>query len=143
MIRLTRQYRFAASHRLHSDRLSEAGNRAVYGKCNNPFGHGHDYVLQVTANGPVSEQTGLTLRLADLDTLVESAVLVDVRDRNLNDLADFQHLVPTTENLAAVAELRLRARWRGAFPGEWPQLVGVRILETRRNTFETSLIRSQ
>ena len=143
MIRVTRQYKFAASHRLHSDTLSEAENQVVYGKCNNPFGHGHDYVVQVTARGPVDAESGLALSQPRLDALVESALLADVRDRNLNDLADFRHLVPTTENLAIVAEQRLRARWIEAFPGPFPELVGVRILETRRNSFETDRLRKQ
>jgi 6-pyruvoyltetrahydropterin/6-carboxytetrahydropterin synthase len=53
-MRVTRRYRFAASHRLHSDGFSENENRELYGKCSNPFGHGHDYVLDVTASGPVN-----------------------------------------------------------------------------------------
>ena len=58
MIRITRVYRFSASHRLHSPALSDAANCDIYGKCNNPYGHGHDYILEVTAEGPLDERTG-------------------------------------------------------------------------------------
>jgi 6-pyruvoyltetrahydropterin/6-carboxytetrahydropterin synthase len=139
MIRLTRQYKFAASHRLHSDALSETENQRVYGKCNNPYGHGHDYVLQVVARGPVDSETGLLLNLDRLDEFVGWSLLSELRNRNLNDLAEFQMLVPTTENLTVLAERRLRASWPAAFP----ELVGVRILETARNSFESSRVRNE
>ena len=64
-MRLTRRYRFAASHRLHSPRLPDEANREVYGKCNNPYGHGHNYVLEVSVNGPVDETTGLITSARD------------------------------------------------------------------------------
>ena len=137
MVRLTRQYKFAASHRLHSDSLDEETNQRIYGKCNNPYGHGHDYVLQVRAAGAVDEETGLLLNLERLDGLVKDNVLSKVRDRNLNDLAMFERLVPTTENLASEIERRLREAW----PADWPALEGVRIQETRRNIFETKGMR--
>ena len=142
MIRLTRQYEFSASHRLHSDALSEAGNQRIYGKCNNPYGHGHDYVLQVVTRGPVDPETGLLLNLDRLDALVGRVLLGDFRNRNLNDLEDFRALVPTTENLTAVAEGRLRASWPEAYPGLPVELVGVRVLETARNSFESSRVRN-
>ena len=112
MIRLTRQYKFAASHRLHAAALSEEENQRVYGKCNNPYGHGHDYVLQVVLSGAVHPETGLLVHLGQLDVFVDRAVLASMRNNNLNDLPDFQTLVPTTENLTAVAERHLRARWQ-------------------------------
>ena len=138
MIRLTRQYKFTASHRLHSDALSEQENQRVYGKCNNPFGHGHDYVLQVVARGPADPGTGLLLNLDRLDDLVGRVLLRDFQNRNLNDLDAFKTLVPTTENLALVAERQLRNGWPGVFTGSPVELVGVRILETARNSFESS-----
>ena len=101
--KFTRRYRFCASHRLHSEQLTEADNRTVYGKCNNPFGHGHDYVLDVTVAGPTDPATGLLLRTADLDQLVNSEILTVFSYRNLNqDVAEFSRLVPTTENVALV-----------------------------------------
>ena len=72
---LTRRYIFSASHRLHSDELSEAENRATYGKCNNPYGHGHNYALEVTVSGQVDPQTGMVCNLVDLDDAVRREVL--------------------------------------------------------------------
>lgn len=141
MVNVTRQYRFSASHRLHSPQLSEDENWQVYGKCNNPYGHGHDYVVQVQVSGPVDEETGLALPVEALDGVMEQLVLKDVANGNLNDLPAFAKVVPTTEMLAIEVDRRLRAGWRAVFPGEWPQLDGVRILETRRNVFETIGVR--
>lgn len=141
MVKVTRQYRFPASHRLHSSQLTAEENREVYGKCNNPFGHGHDYVLQVQVSGPVDRVTGLAVSVDALDVLVESRVLHLVANANLNDLPEFAAAVPTTEILAAEVDRWLRAGWADSFPGEWPQLDGVRILETQRNVFETIGVR--
>ncbi len=140
MIRLTRRYRFSASHRLHANRLSDLENRAVYGKCNNPFGHGHDYVLEVSVRGPLDEKTGRVADLAALDRLVHREVVGAFDHGNLNlDVPEFAGVVPTTENLVAVVERRLRRHWPAAFPGDWPRLDRIRIQETRRNTFEARL----
>ena len=84
MIRLTRRYRFSASHRLHADGISEAENRALYGKCNNPHGHGHDYVLDVSLRGRVDGETGRVADVAALDRLVRERVLEAFDQRNLN-----------------------------------------------------------
>ena len=102
MTTVTRVYRFAASHRLHSPLLTEAENDRVYGKCNNPYGHGHDYVLQVSVSGVVAE-TGVLCNVEALDGLVEEKILRYVRDRNLNDWDEFSVSVPTTENLAVAS----------------------------------------
>ena len=140
MMRLTRQYRFSASHRLHSRQLSEAENQEIFGKCNNPYGHGHDYVLRVTVSGAPDLDTGLLVRVGALDALVEEKVLRYTRDRNLNDWEVFADTgtVPTTENLAAAVTARLSDAWTGAFPAG-PRLNAVTILETRRNTVETRI----
>jgi 6-pyruvoyltetrahydropterin/6-carboxytetrahydropterin synthase len=138
VIRVTRRYRFPASHRLHTPALSEEANRELYGKCNNPFGHGHDYVLEVTARGPVEAESGLAVRVGALDGLVEKRVLNEFRMSYLNDCESFAGgRVPTTENLASEIINRLKEGWGEAFDGEWPVLEKVRIRETRRNTFET------
>ncbi|MBK5293810.1 MAG: 6-carboxytetrahydropterin synthase [Acidobacteriia bacterium] len=140
MMRLTRRYRFSASHRLHSPVLTEEANQQLYGKCNNPYGHGHDYVLEVTARGPVDQETGLLMRAEVLDTLVERGVLSHFRQSNLNDAAAFQgNCVPTTENLVREIERRLKAGWPAAFAGPWPVLDRVRIQETKRNVFQTTV----
>jgi 6-pyruvoyltetrahydropterin/6-carboxytetrahydropterin synthase len=136
-MRVTRRYRFAASHRLHSDGFSENENRELYGKCSNPFGHGHDYVLDVTASGPVNAASGQVVHVPTLDRLVTEQVLKDFDHRYMNaDLNEFQTLVPTSENIIRVIEDRLTARWTAVFPGEWPRLEGIRLRETKRNVFE-------
>jgi len=137
VVKVTRQYRFSASHRLHSPQLSEDENWQVYGKCNNPYGHGHDYVVQVQVSGVVDEDSGLALPVEALDGMMERLVLRDVSNGNLNDLPAFAEVVPTTEMLAIEVDRRLRAGWSAVFPEAWPQLDGVRILETKRNVFET------
>src|SRR3982075_2296093 len=84
-IELGRRYHFSASHRLHSAHLSEEENCRVFGKCNNPFGHGHNYVLEVNVSGKVDPETGMIVNLADLDGFVESAVLRLLDHKSLNE----------------------------------------------------------
>jgi 6-pyruvoyltetrahydropterin/6-carboxytetrahydropterin synthase len=134
-MRVTRLYRFAASHRLHAASLSETENVELYGKCNNPFGHGHNYVLHVTVAGEVDNRTGRVVDIGTLDRYVQERLLdaLDHCDMN-NDLADFQSVVPTTENLAVAIERRLRDGWNGMF-GQ-ASLHRLVIEETPRNTFE-------
>jgi 6-pyruvoyltetrahydropterin/6-carboxytetrahydropterin synthase len=136
-MRVTRRYRFAASHRLHSAAFSEDENRDLYGKCSNPYGHGHDYVLDVTAAGPVDASSGQVVHVPTLDRLVSEQVLRDFDYRYFNaDVAEFKNSVPTSENIIRVIEDRLNARWAEVFPGEWPRLEGIRLRETKRNVFE-------
>lgn len=137
MIRVTRLYRFAASHRLHNGALSEEQNRVLYGKCNNPYGHGHNYVLEVQVRGPIDPSTGRGVAPAALDQLVRSEVLEPFDHRNLNtEVAAFAEVVPTTENIAVEVRRRLALKWRETFPRGWPVLDSVRIAETARNLFE-------
>jgi 6-pyruvoyltetrahydropterin/6-carboxytetrahydropterin synthase len=139
LIRLTRRYRFSSSHRLESRALSDAGNRALYGKCNNPHGHGHDYVLEVSLRGPLDAATGRAADWKALDALVRAEVLDAFDHRNLNaEVAVFEHVVPTTENLALEIRRRLEGNWAASFPGMWPRLERIRIEETKRNRFELS-----
>ena len=136
-MRVTRRYRFVASHRLHAAALSEEENRELYGKCSNPYGHGHDYVLDVTAEGPVDAASGQVVHIPTLDRLVSETVLKDLDHRYLNaEIDEFKKLVPTSENIIRVIEDRLTAGWREAFPGKWPWLEGIRLRETKRNAFE-------
>src|SRR5450755_1867945 len=79
---LTRRYMFSASHRLHSDQMSEEENRATYGKCNNPYGHGHNYMVEVTVSGAVDDHTGMVCNLADLDSFVRAEILERYDHRN-------------------------------------------------------------
>jgi 6-pyruvoyltetrahydropterin/6-carboxytetrahydropterin synthase len=136
-MRVTRRYRFAASHRLHSAVFTEEQNRDLYGKCSNPYGHGHDYVLDVTAVGPINPESGQVVHIPTLDRLVSDQVLRDFDHRYLNaDLSEFKTLVPTSENIIRVIEDRLAACWPAAFPGPGPRLEGIRLRETKRNSFE-------
>jgi len=135
MIELTRGYRFSASHRLHAPSLSEEENRELYGKCNNPFGHGHNYLLEVTARGPVNQETGTLLPVSSMDALVRQCVLSDFDMSNLNDSPAFSGArVPTTEILVEEIDRRLRQRWAEAFPGGGPWLHRVRVRETHNNS---------
>lgn len=134
MINLTRAYHFSASHRLHSPQLSEAENEHVYGKCNHPFGHGHNYRLEITAAGTVAPETGTLISLERLDQLVESRVLRLFSHRNMNaDIPQFATLVPTTENVAVVVADLLKANWP---PDISARLHRVRVEETGRNAFD-------
>ena len=138
MIRLTRRYRFSASHRLHSAKLSDEENRALYGKCDNPYGHGHDFVLEVRVKGEVDPATGLVVDQRALDDLVQSAVLRDFHMKYLNtQVPAFAQVVPTSENVALEARRRLCGAWRETFGGRGPTLDAVRVLETAKNEFET------
>jgi 6-pyruvoyltetrahydropterin/6-carboxytetrahydropterin synthase len=139
-VTLTRRYRFSASHRLHSSALDEETNREVYGKCNNPYGHGHDYVLDVSVRGPLDESTGRIVDLDSLDSLVNEQVLDAFEHRNLNyEVAAFAGSVPTTENVAVEIGRRLRGAWPSVFAGSRSELDKIKIYETRRNIFELSL----
>ena len=137
MFRVTRRYAFSASHRLHSPQLGDEENRRIYGKCNNPYGHGHNYLIDVSARGPADSATGLAVNVAALDDLVRREILQPFGHSNLNTDTDaFQDVVPTSENLAVEICRRLKRHWSAAFPGEWPKLEKIRIAETERNIFE-------
>ena len=136
MLRVARRYRFSASHRLHSAQLSPEQNSEIYGKCNNPYGHGHDYELEVIARGEADAQTGLLLKIADLDALVRDAVLNDFHLADMNrQIPAFRETPPTTENVAREVERRIAGAWPRVFPPS-ARLDGIRILETKRNHVE-------
>jgi len=100
MVHLTRRYRISAAHRLHNETLSPEENARLYGKCNNPRGHGHDYALEVTVAGEVNPRTGMVMDIGLLDRLVEREVLDRFDHKHLNlDVDNFREQVPTTENL--------------------------------------------
>jgi 6-pyruvoyltetrahydropterin/6-carboxytetrahydropterin synthase len=129
-ISLTRRYKFAASHRLHSPQLNEEANQRMYGKCNNPYGHGHNYSLEVTVTGPVDASTGMIANLGELDPFVQREVIEAFDYKYLNeDVAEFRSLVPTTENVCREIYRRLKS-----FPAA--RLERVRIEETSKNSFE-------
>ena len=127
-----RRYALSASHRLHSDAMSAEDNQAAYGKCNNPYGHGHNYVVEVLVGGAVDQETGMVINLVDLDRSVQKRVVDRFDHANLNLDPLFVNRVPTTENLCrAVFELL-----DGSFLPA--RLAQVRVEETENNFFEYS-----
>lgn len=132
MITLTRRYRFPAAHVLRSSQLSNAENERTYGKCANPNGHGHDYGLEVSIAGPLDARSGAILAVDRLDALVQARVLDRLSHRLLNDDPWFETRVPTAEVIAVAIEAELAAAIAAESSA---RLVGVRLLETRRNYF--------
>ena len=131
---LSRRYRFSASHRLHSEQMSEEENRAIYGKCNNPYGHGHNYVLEVTVTGQV-DKNGMVCNLVDLDDCVHREVITKFDLENLNMREEFANAVPTTENLCTVIfDLLNQDILKRNFTSA--HLERVKLEETMMNSFE-------
>ena len=133
-MKLTRRYRFCASHRLDTPALSAEENRRLYGKCNNPYGHGHDYVLDVTIEGRI-DRYGQVVARRELDELVDERILQRFDHKDLSkDVTELAGRVATTENLASAI--------RDALSTDWPlgaRLARVRIAETDRNIFELNV----
>lgn len=129
-LELGRRYHFSASHRLHSLQLSDEENCRIYGKCNNPFGHGHNYTVEIRVSGKVDPATGMISNLADLDSFVNERVIEPFDHRSLNEeIPAFQKAVPTTEILCIEIFERLKS-----FPHA--KLEAVRVEETSNNSFE-------
>ena len=127
---LSRRYLFSASHRLHNEGMSAEENKSTYGKCNNPYGHGHNYIIELTVSGQVDGKTGMVCNLVDLDSFVEREVLARFDHENLNTLPDFVGQVPTTENLCIQIYEIVRRGFSLA------HLERVRLEETMMNSFE-------
>ena len=125
-----RRYGLSASHRLHSDTLSATENQAAYGKCNNPYGHGHNYVVEVLTRGQVGPETGMVINLAELDEIVRTTVLERFDHTNLNLDPLFVNQVPTTENLCKAVFRLLKS----GLPSS--RLESVRVEETENNFFQ-------
>ncbi|MDP9049403.1 MAG: 6-carboxytetrahydropterin synthase [Acidobacteriota bacterium] len=126
---LSRRYRLSASHRLHSEAFTAEQNQAVYGKCNNPHGHGHNYIVEVTFGGPVDPTTGMVCDLGELDAFAQTNLLQRFDTMNLNTLDAFRDVVSTTENFT------IEVFWIfKQFPGA--TLQRARIEETSNNSFE-------
>lgn len=129
--RVTRRVHFSAGHRLHNPTFTDERNREVYGLCNNPAGHGHNYDLEVTVEGEVDPQTGYVMDLKRLKELLGETVLSDLDHANLNvDVPWMTGVVPTTENLAVAIWRRLEGGLDGV------RLISVRLWETERNSVE-------
>lgn len=129
MVRLTRKYHFSAAHRLHSDQLSDEENIRLFGKCNNPFGHGHNYYLEVTVEGIPDPVTGMITDLSYLDEIIDSVVLNKFDHKHLNiDTNEFNGLNPTSEVVAKVMYDMLSPYL--------PNLYKIGLWETEKNYFE-------
>ena len=124
---LTRKIEFSASHACRNPRLSEAENQALYGADANPYGHGHNYVLEVTLEGQADPVTGMVVDLKDVKGILEREVVEPMDHRHLNrEVPPFDRVVPTTENLAVEIWRRLQPRF-----AEGPaQLRTIRLYET-------------
>ena len=126
---LSRRYHLSASHRLRSDAFTPAENQSVYGKCNNPHGHGHNYTIEVTVAGPVDETTGMVCDLGELDAFAQTNLLSRFDTMNLNTLDAFRDRVSSTENFT-IEVFRIFQQFPGA------KLHNVRIEETSNNSFD-------
>jgi 6-pyruvoyltetrahydropterin/6-carboxytetrahydropterin synthase len=128
---LSRRYRLSASHRLHSEAYTAEQNRTTYGKCNNPHGHGHNYIVEVTVGGHVNDTTGMVCDLGELDSFAQTNLLEHFDHSNLNTLEAFRDVVPTTENFT-IEIYRLFKRFPGA------KVERIHVEETGNNSFEYS-----
>ncbi|WP_089738886.1 6-carboxytetrahydropterin synthase [Gracilibacillus ureilyticus] len=129
MVTFTRRYHFSSAHRLHSDQLSDKENERIFGKCNNPYGHGHNYYLDVAVKGIPDNITGMVINMADLDEIVEKIVLEEFDHKHLNlDTAVFKGLNPTSEVMAKVVYDMLKPYI--------PKLYRIGVWETEKNYFE-------
>ena len=129
MVTLTRVYEFSASHRLHTPQLTQEENREAYGKCNNPHGHGHNYVLEVSVRGPVEHRLGMVADLAKVEQLVQERVITHLDYRHLNtDVPPFDQISPTSENMVYWV-------WHKLKPA-LPELCRLRLHETSKSYFD-------
>jgi 6-pyruvoyltetrahydropterin/6-carboxytetrahydropterin synthase len=131
VIELTRRYAFPAAHILRQPALDEAENLAIYGKCANPNGHGHNYAVEVTVTGPMDERTGRILSPDLLDRIFEERVESRFARRLLNDDEAFHERVPTAENIALVIHETLADEVGKRSSAD---VIRVKIVETRHNS---------
>lgn len=126
---VTARLTFSAAHRLHNPNRDDAWNRTTYDKCDNPAGHGHNYVVQVSVRGPIDPETGMVIDLKELKDIVRQRVIDRVDHTNLNEDVDFlRGVIPTAENLA-------RAFWQQIAPAiDHGELHEVALQETEKNS---------
>jgi 6-pyruvoyltetrahydropterin/6-carboxytetrahydropterin synthase len=131
VVTATRVLRFNAAHRIHNPALSDEENQALFGKCNNPNWHGHNYRLEVSVRGPIDERSGYVMDLGVLKRVVEEAFVDQVDHRNLNlDVEFMRGINPTAENIVV-------ACWRVLAPRVEPAtLTRLRLWETENNYVE-------
>ncbi len=126
---LSRRYHFSASHKLYSEEYNDEKNREIFGKCANPYGHGHNYTVQVTLSGSVNPVTGMVCNLAELDAFAKTNMIERFDHMNLNTLDCFANRVSTTENLCIEIH-----RIFASFPAA--HLERVHVEETSNNSFD-------
>jgi 6-pyruvoyltetrahydropterin/6-carboxytetrahydropterin synthase len=125
MIYLTRKAEFSASHYYHNPEFTPEENQRIFGKCNNPNGHGHNYTLEVTVKGKVDDRSGFVVDLKQLKEIMNREVIDAMDHRFLNkEVADFKDRIPTTENLAISIWGRLKPKLNLA------ELHRIRVYET-------------
>ncbi|MHA1517823.1 MAG: 6-carboxytetrahydropterin synthase [Alphaproteobacteria bacterium] len=131
IVRLVKRVTFAAAHRLYNPELGDEENTRLYGKCSNPGGHGHNYVLEVTIEGETDARTGMVVNFTQLDELIRTKVLDRFDHKNLNTDVDVMHgVIPTVENIAAIIYYCLKLPIeRGP-----ARLIEVKVAETESNS---------
>ena len=133
----SRRYRLSASHRLHVPSFSDAENRETFGKCNNLYGHGHNYFVEITVAGPIDPETGFVVALPELDALAQRDLIDRFDHTHLNADPTFSgEFVPSTEHLMMELERSFRASVPLLDPAGRLRLVSIRVEETRKNSFE-------
>ncbi len=131
MVYLTRRAQFCAGHRLHNPELSDEENSRIFGKCNNPNYHGHNYTLEVTIVGNPNPVTGMVMDLKDLQSLIEQEVIEYVDHKNLNIEVDFMKgIIPSAENIAIACWNVLEPKIPAG------KLFSIKIWETENNIVE-------
>jgi 6-pyruvoyltetrahydropterin/6-carboxytetrahydropterin synthase len=131
MVRLSQKFEFCASHRLHNSALGDEENRRLFGKCNNPHGHGHNYILEVSLTGQPDEN-GLLQNLPDFERIVATTVVDRLDHKNFNvEIPEFKELIPTVENIAMVIFKLLKPKFQSQ-----PKLAGVTVWETSKTWCE-------
>ena len=131
VVTVTRRLHFNAAHRVHNPALSDEENARLFGKCNNPNWHGHNYILDVSVRGPVDDRTGYVLDLAVLKTIVEERAVSLIDHKNFNlDVPFMRGVIPTSENIIVGV-------WRELVPAIRPgELVKLVLWETPNNYVE-------
>lgn len=134
MVRLSQKFEFSATHRLHNPNASEAENRRIFGKCNNPHGHGHNYEVQVTLVGE-PDRNGQLMEVPEFERIVGQTVISRFDHKNLNvELPEFRELIPTVENIAMVIHRALKPK----FQDQPARLASVIVWETPKTWCEYS-----
>ena len=133
MIFITKRFHFSSSHRMYNTALSEDENRRIYGKCSNPNGHGHNYILEVTLAGEPDTKTGYVMDLTELKNLVESELIEKVDHKNLNlDVPFLKGVIPSTENIVKCFWDRLKDK----LGNRNHKLHSIKLFETENNSVE-------